>query len=80
MSAPFQTHRAAALALLNSASLNRKEGGFLGQLAVQDELSDKQRKWLVILLDRHGLPPGPRQWADRRARGQPPRRGALVTS
>jgi hypothetical protein len=54
---PFSTHRAAALALLNSASLTRKEGGFLGQVAFQDEVSAAQRKWLVILLDRHALPP-----------------------
>lgn len=57
MSAPFVTHAAAALALLNAAPLSRKEGGFLGQIAFQDDISEAQRKWLVILLDRHALPP-----------------------
>jgi hypothetical protein len=52
-------HRKAALALLNSdAKLSRKEGGFLGQIAVDPSpLSAKQAEWLAKLLERAGLPP-----------------------
>jgi hypothetical protein len=59
MTAAFNSHRAAALALLNSdhANLNRKSAGFLGQVTVDEELSVKQREWLVTLLQRNGLPP-----------------------
>lgn len=56
---PFLDHRAAALALLTSgADLRRNEGQFLGGLAFSYEpLSDKQRRWLDILLAKHALPP-----------------------
>ena len=59
MSAPYTTHRAAALALLNSESrLTRKAGQFLGQIAVDPSpLSVAQEDWLVALLDNAGLPP-----------------------
>lgn len=57
MSAPFNGHRPACLALLNNAPLRSKEGGFLGQVAFEDDLTEKQRRWLVLLLDRHGFPP-----------------------
>ena len=52
-------HREAALFLLNSdAKLSRKEGGFLGQIAVDPSpLSAKQAEWLAKLLERAGLPP-----------------------
>ena len=56
MTTPFPTHKAACLALLNSAPLKAKEGSFLGQIAFENGLTEKQLHWLVILLDRHGLP------------------------
>lgn len=58
MSAPFQSHRDAALALLNGDNrLTRKAGSFLGQCAVDaNPLSDAQREWLDTLLERAGLP------------------------
>lgn len=58
MSAPFQTQREAALALLNSgARLTRKAGQFLGQVAVDPTpLSDAQRDWIDTLLTRAELP------------------------
>lgn len=53
----FPDYRLAALALLNSCpSLKHKEAGFLGHVCVAPDLSDKQRDWLVKLLERHGLP------------------------
>lgn len=55
---PFPHHRAAALALLSECSdLQHKAAGFLGHVCVASVLSDRQRDWLVKLLDRHGLPP-----------------------
>ena len=56
---PFENHRAAALALLNSTqSLSRKAGQFLGQLAVDPTpMSDAQASWTAKLLEREGLPP-----------------------
>ena len=59
MTAPFNTQRDAALALLNSdARLTRKAGSFLGQLAVDPTpLSPAQASWLATLLERAGLPP-----------------------
>jgi hypothetical protein len=58
MSAPFDSHRAAAMALLTSgASLRPREGQFLGGIAFTDDpLSEKQKNWLLILLRRHDLP------------------------
>ena len=58
MSKPFDTQRAAALALLNSgARLTRKAGSFLGQLAVDPTpMSPAQREWIETLLTRNDLP------------------------
>ena len=55
---PFCNHRAAALALLNDeATLTRKAGSFLGQLAVDPTpMTESQRGWLEKLLERAGLP------------------------
>ncbi len=55
----FPDHRQAALALLNGSSrLDRKTGGFLGQLTADPSpLSRRQTDWLASLLDRAGLPP-----------------------
>lgn len=57
--APFPTHRAAALALLNGGfSLSRNAARFLGQIAVDPTpLSDLQADWLAKLLEKAGLPP-----------------------
>lgn len=53
---PFAYHRQAALALLSQCpNLSHKEAGFCGHVCVADALSDKQRDWLVVLLERHGL-------------------------
>ena len=59
MNAPFQSQRAAALALLNSeARLTRKAGSFLGQLVADSTpMSDAQASWIATLLERAGLPP-----------------------
>jgi hypothetical protein len=54
---PFKTHREAALALLtNEPDLPHKTAGFLGHVCVASILSEKQRDWLVKLLDRCGQP------------------------
>lgn len=50
-------HQIAALSLVNVAPLTPKEGSFCGQMVFADEMSAKQRHWLEILLERHGLPP-----------------------
>lgn len=57
MNAAFPSVRMAALAVINSgADLKQHEGQFLGGIAFTDnELTDRQRAWLVRLLDRHGL-------------------------
>jgi hypothetical protein len=59
MSAPFKSHSAAALALLNGESrLTRKAGSFLGQCVVDPTpLTDAQLDWLKTLLERAELPP-----------------------
>lgn len=59
MNAPFQTQRAASLALLSSdARLTRKAGSFLGQIAVDSTpLTEAQSSWIATLLDRAALPP-----------------------
>ena len=55
---PFTDHRPAAMAVLTSgAELRPREGQFLGGLAFDaNPLTDKQRNWLTILLEKHGLP------------------------
>jgi hypothetical protein len=59
MSAPFQTQREAALAVLNAGGrLTRKAGSFLGQCAVDPTpLTEAQASWMATLLERAGLPP-----------------------
>lgn len=58
MAKSFPDHRAAALALLGQCEdLSHKAAGFLGHVCVAPILSDRQREWLVKLLDRAGLPP-----------------------
>ncbi len=56
---PFDTPRAAALALLNQGGrLSRKAGSFLGQCCADPTpLSEAQREWLATLLSRAELPP-----------------------
>lgn len=58
----LSNHRWAALAILNSETkLSRKEGGFLGQIAVDPTaLTPKQSEWLAKLFERAGLPPMPK--------------------
>lgn len=53
------SHRWAALAILNSETkLSRKEGSFLGQIAVDPTpLTPRQAEWLAKLFERSGLPP-----------------------
>lgn len=56
---PFDTVRAAALAVLNDRAdgLTWKAGAFLGQCCVADRgLSEKQRSWLASILARADLP------------------------
>jgi hypothetical protein len=52
-------HQRSAMALLTAGKpLKPREGQFLGGIAYDaNPLTEKQRNWLVILLDRHGLPP-----------------------
>lgn len=57
MSEPFPSIRLAAMALLTSAPLSVREGGFAGQMAFSDDMTPKQARWFAILLNRHGLPP-----------------------
>jgi hypothetical protein len=50
--------RSAALDLLNNcADLSFKEGGFLGHCATTPALTERQRMWLVKLLERKQRPP-----------------------
>lgn len=58
-SSPFETPRAAALALLAvSDRWSRRTAGFLGHITVaQEPLTDKQQTWLESLLKKAGLPP-----------------------
>lgn len=55
----FPSHQEAAMAvLICGARLKRNEGKFLGGMAFDaNPPTEKQGKWLSILLDRHGLPP-----------------------
>lgn len=56
--AHHQDARTAALDLLNNCpDLSFKEGGFLGHCAVTDALTERQRHWLVKLLERKGRLP-----------------------
>jgi hypothetical protein len=52
-------HQRAAMSLLTEGKLLKpREGQFLGGIAFDaNPLTEKQRNWLVILLDKHGLPP-----------------------
>jgi hypothetical protein len=52
-------HQRAAMSLLTAGKpLKPREGQFCGGIAFDaSPLTEKQRNWLVILLDRHGLPP-----------------------
>ena len=52
-------HQRAAMSLLTAGKpLKPREGQFLGGIAFDaNPLSEKQRNWLSILLDRHSLPP-----------------------
>ena len=55
---PFTDHRLAARQLLTVTNLSEKEGQFLGGLCYRAApLSEKQARWLSILLDRHGFAP-----------------------
>lgn len=59
MTRPYRSHRAAALAILESGThLTRKSGCFLGQIiADPTQLSAAQEIWLAQLLGRAKLPP-----------------------
>lgn len=53
----FSHHRQAALALLSECPyLPHKTAGFLGHVCVAENLTDKQRHWLVKLLERNHMP------------------------
>lgn len=56
MAKPFTDHRVAAMALITSgAALRPKEGQFLGGLSFDaNPLTEKQRNWLAILIERYG--------------------------
>lgn len=54
----FSHHRLAALALLGQRpDLQHKAAGFLGHVCIAPVLTDRQRNWLVKLLQRYELPP-----------------------
>jgi hypothetical protein len=54
---PFSHHREAALSLLiECPDMPHKAAGFLGHVCVAEELTPKQRSWLVKLLERNGKP------------------------
>ena len=61
--APFKTIDAAAFAVFEARmngdiKLNRRSGSVLGQgIGEPSDLSEKQREWVVGLLDKAGLPP-----------------------
>jgi hypothetical protein len=58
MTEPFIDHRLAARQLLTITTLTEREGQFLGGLCYRAApLSEKQERWLNILLDRHGIAP-----------------------
>ena len=57
MAEPFTRFPDAARALLAVDTLSEREGQFCGGLAFRTApLSDKQARWLRILLTRHDLP------------------------
>ena len=58
MTPSFSDHRPAAMAVLTSgAALRPREGQFLGGLAFDaNPPTEKQVNWLLILLEKHGLP------------------------
>lgn len=51
-------HQQAAISLITAGvSLKPREGQFLGGLAFDaTPLTEKQRHWVAVLLDKHGLP------------------------
>lgn len=54
---PFIDFRLAARQLLTITALSEREGQFLGGLCYRkDSLTEKQARWLRILLERHHLP------------------------
>lgn len=63
MTAPFTNPSAAAWAVLGAcragtAKVSRKAAGFLPETALDPTpLSEKQLAWIVLLLDKAGLPP-----------------------
>jgi hypothetical protein len=58
MPEPFDDYRLAARQILTVTNLTEREGQFLGGLCYRSApLSDKQTKWLRILLERHGFAP-----------------------
>lgn len=57
MSDDFTDFRVAARQILTVVNLSEREGQFLGGLCYRTEpLTEKQAKWLRILLERHGFP------------------------
>jgi hypothetical protein len=52
-------HQREAMSLLTAGvAIKPREGQFLGGIAFDaNPLTEKQRRWLDILLDKHGLPP-----------------------
>lgn len=56
---PFRDHREVAMAVLTcGAQLRRNEGQFLGGIAFDDTpLTEKQERWLNILVERYGVEP-----------------------
>lgn len=57
MAKPFPDHRLAARQLLTLTNLTEREGQFLGGISYRlGPLTEKQERWLLILLDRHGFP------------------------
>lgn len=48
--------RQAALGVLSAGNASRKEAGFLGQMCVADAPTERQLRWLNLILVRAGLP------------------------
>lgn len=58
MAKPFTRVADAARALLTVTTLSEREGQFCGGLSYRSApLTEKQTRWLQILLSRHHLPP-----------------------